>query len=218
MLAATARELPIGDSWVLQPKYDGWRLLIEVLHGGRARAWSRHGAALAGRLGGLEDLAAAAIPAGTLLDGELVALVAGPDQRPVQDFAAIGRAVTGSDVTAQRRLRFVAFDAPRAGERTSPGARGTNATNAYAICSPTPTHGCARSTRSPPSPTGTIRSSPSASRARCSSSGAPPTATVATPPGASTRRATTSTSRSSPSTPTATANYAPSAPRGCTTA
>jgi bifunctional non-homologous end joining protein LigD len=115
MLAATARDMPTGHGWVLQPKYDGWRLLIEVLHGGRARAWTRHGTALAGRLGGLEDLAAAAIPAGTLLDGELVALVAGPDQRPVQDFAAIGRAVTGSDAAAQRQLRFVAFDAPRAG-------------------------------------------------------------------------------------------------------
>jgi ATP-dependent DNA ligase len=114
MLAATARELPTGDGWVLQPKYDGWRLLIEVLDGGRVRAWSRRGTPLAGRLDGLENLAANALPAGTLLDGELVALAAGPDDRPVQDFAAIGRAVTASDVEAQHKLHFVAFDVPRA--------------------------------------------------------------------------------------------------------
>src|SRR4051794_30945230 len=54
---------PTGNGWALQPKYDGLRLLIEVLHGGRVRAWSRHGTSLTGRLGGLEDLVADAAPA-----------------------------------------------------------------------------------------------------------------------------------------------------------
>jgi hypothetical protein len=78
-----------------------------------ARAWTRHGTALSGHLGGLEDLVAANVAPHTLLDGELVVLAARPDDRPVHDFAAIGRAVTGGAEATRDALRLVAFDLKR---------------------------------------------------------------------------------------------------------
>jgi ATP-dependent DNA ligase len=71
-------------------------------------AWSRHGTQLDDRLG---DLLAplSALPAGTVLDGELIAL-AERDGRPVQDFAAVGHAALRRDRDAARRVQFVAFD------------------------------------------------------------------------------------------------------------
>ena len=93
---------------MLQPKWDGFRLLIEVGADSRVRAWSRHGTSLTGRLGGVID-AFADTPAGSVFDGELVA-VSERDGRPTQDFATVGRAVLRGDVAAAENLRFVGFD------------------------------------------------------------------------------------------------------------
>jgi ATP-dependent DNA ligase len=49
------------------------------------------------------------LPRGTILDGELNAL-SEQDGRPVQDFAAVRRAVFTADIASQRMLRYVAFD------------------------------------------------------------------------------------------------------------
>jgi ATP-dependent DNA ligase len=116
MLSTTAGQLPVGDGWVLQPKWDGYRVLVEVAAGGRARAWTRHGTSLSGRVGDLEQLVAAAVPTGTILDGELVVLVAGA-AGPVQSFAAIGASVFGRGLRARpweqrdARLRELLADA-----------------------------------------------------------------------------------------------------------
>ena len=84
-----------GDGWVLEPKYDGYRLLVETKAAGRVCAWSRHGTSLTASLG--ELLAPfAALGAGWVFDGELIAL-SDRDGSPVQDFAAVGRAVFGGD-------------------------------------------------------------------------------------------------------------------------
>ena len=50
MLSASFRSWPRGSDWVLQPKWDGFRLLIEVAQGSSPRAWSRHGTSLTSRL------------------------------------------------------------------------------------------------------------------------------------------------------------------------
>jgi ATP-dependent DNA ligase len=100
---------------VLQPKWDGFRLLVEVAHGGRVRAWSRHGTSLTSRLAGLVA-AFDELPCGSVFDGELV-VVGELDGRSVQDFASVGRAVFGGSTAAISRLQFVAFDLLRwAGE------------------------------------------------------------------------------------------------------
>jgi DNA ligase 1 len=106
MLSASSRAWPTGEDWVLQPKWDGFRLLIAI--DVRVRAWSRHGTSLTARLA--ELLAPfAEVPAGSVFDGELVA-IAERAGRPVQDFAAVGRAVFGGVAAAAAQLRFVAFD------------------------------------------------------------------------------------------------------------
>jgi len=108
MLSVSARRWPDGGRWALQPKWDGFRLLIDVGVGGEVRGWSRHGADLTARLGSL--LAAFVdVPPGTTFDGELVA-VSERDGKPAQDFAAVTRAVFAGQSAAMDRLRFVAFD------------------------------------------------------------------------------------------------------------
>ena len=108
MLSCSARRWPEGGEWVLQAKWDGFRLLIEVDGDRQVRAWSRHGTSLTARLGGL-TAAFAQAPRGSVFDGELV-VVSERDGRPVQDFAAVCRAVLRGDATAAEDLRFVAFD------------------------------------------------------------------------------------------------------------
>ena len=113
MLATAIRDWPEGRGWVLEPKYDGYRLLVETRPGGRVCAWSRHGTSLTEPL---RELLAplAALGAGWVFDGELIALSDHGGQ-PVQDFAAVGRAVFGRHGDAGARLHYVAFDLLAAG-------------------------------------------------------------------------------------------------------
>lgn len=84
-------------------------------------AWSRHGTSLTASLG--ELLAPiAAVGAGWVFDGELIAL-SDRDGRPVQDFAAVGRAVFGGDRDAIARLHYIALDVLAAGEAGDVQAR-----------------------------------------------------------------------------------------------
>jgi ATP-dependent DNA ligase len=108
MLSSSARRWPGGGEWVLQPKWDGFRLLIEVDDDRRVRGWSRHGTSLTKRLGGL-TAAFARAPSGSVFDGELV-VVSERNGRPVQDFAAVCRAVLRGEAMAAEGLRFVGFD------------------------------------------------------------------------------------------------------------
>jgi ATP-dependent DNA ligase len=108
MLSCSARRWPQGGEWVLQPKWDGFRLLVEVGADRRVRGWSRHGTNLTARLGGL-TAAFADAPALSVFDGELVA-ISEQGGRPVQDFAAVCRAVLRGDTSAAEDLRFVGFD------------------------------------------------------------------------------------------------------------
>ena len=108
MLSVSARRWPDGGRWVLQPKWDGFRLLIEARAGGEVRGWSRHGTDLTARLGSLLAPFTEVAP-GTTFDGELVA-VSERDGKPIQDFAAVTRAVFTGRPAATDRLRFVAFD------------------------------------------------------------------------------------------------------------
>jgi bifunctional non-homologous end joining protein LigD len=92
----------------MQAKWDGFRLLIEIAGDRRVRAWSRHGTSLTARLDRL-TAAFSEAPAGSVFDGELV-VVNERRGRPVQDFAAVCRAVLRGDDTAAEDLRFVGFD------------------------------------------------------------------------------------------------------------
>ena len=91
----------------MEPKWDGFRLLVAVDSGGRIRAWSRRGASLGDRLGSLLAPLGGA-PRGSVFDGELVAL-SSQNGRAVQDFAAVCRALLQGDSAAGRSLHVVAF-------------------------------------------------------------------------------------------------------------
>jgi hypothetical protein len=108
MLSTAIRSWPQGGDWMLEPKFDGFRVLIEVASDRRVRAWSRHGTNLTEGVGGLLR-AFEAVPAGTVIDGELIALTE-RNGRPAQNFAALCRAVLNRNSQASNLLHYVAVD------------------------------------------------------------------------------------------------------------
>jgi bifunctional non-homologous end joining protein LigD len=71
-LATLVDEVPTGDSWIHEYKYDGYRLLLAV-GDGVATAWTRSGKDWSDKFKALVK-AAARLPAGCLIDGEAVAI------------------------------------------------------------------------------------------------------------------------------------------------
>jgi bifunctional non-homologous end joining protein LigD len=71
-LATLVDDVPTGDSWIHEYKYDGYRLLLAV-GDGVATAWTRNGKDWSDKFKALVK-AAAKLPAGCLIDGEAVAL------------------------------------------------------------------------------------------------------------------------------------------------
>src|SRR3954454_12869948 len=71
-LATLVDEVPPGDSWIHEYKYDGYRLLLAV-GDGAATAWTRNGKDWSDKFKALVK-AAAKLPPGCLLDGEAAAL------------------------------------------------------------------------------------------------------------------------------------------------
>lgn len=108
MLSTRAQTWPAQGDWMMEPKWDGFRLLVAVDRTGRTRAWSRRGASLGDRLGTLL-VPLAAVPHGSVFDAELVALTRRNDL-VVQDFASLCRAVLQGDVAASSKLHLVVFD------------------------------------------------------------------------------------------------------------
>jgi bifunctional non-homologous end joining protein LigD len=102
MLAVTGPLPTDEDRWAFEPKWDGFRAIVQS-DGRRLRVMSRRGTDLAGRLPELAPLAGV-LPAGTTLDGELVVVDA--DGRV--DFDGMRR--RGFGQTSAGRLLFVAFD------------------------------------------------------------------------------------------------------------
>ena len=72
-LATLVDAVPEGPGWLHEYKYDGYRLLLAVGEGG-ATAWTRNGKDWSDKFRGIVKAAAASLPAGTLIDGEAVAL------------------------------------------------------------------------------------------------------------------------------------------------
>jgi bifunctional non-homologous end joining protein LigD len=71
-LATLVDEVPTGNQWLHEYKYDGYRLLLAV-GDGVATAWTRNGKDWSDKFKTLVK-AAASLPAGCLIDGEAVAL------------------------------------------------------------------------------------------------------------------------------------------------
>jgi bifunctional non-homologous end joining protein LigD len=100
-LATLVDAVPEGPGWLHEYKYDGYRLLIAVGEGA-ATAWTRNGKDWSDKFRPILK-AASGLPAGTLLDGEAVAL--GKDKKP--SFQLLQGTLKGGD---GRNLAFYAFD------------------------------------------------------------------------------------------------------------
>ena len=99
-LATLVDAVPAGPDWLFEYKYDGYRLLLSTA-GGAATAWTRNGKDWSDKFRGLVK-AAAALPAGCLIDGEAVALA--KNGKP--DFGLLQASLKGGNAD----LAFYAFD------------------------------------------------------------------------------------------------------------
>jgi bifunctional non-homologous end joining protein LigD len=98
MLASSAEALPVGEGWVFEPKWDGFRALVR-LQGGEVTVRSRSGNDLTARFPQLaRSLARAILAPDAVLDGEICAF----DER--------GRSRFGLLQAGEGTLAFVAFD------------------------------------------------------------------------------------------------------------
>ena len=99
-LATLVDDVPTGDAWIHEIKYDGYRLLISV-GDGVATAYTRNGLDWSDKFKSLVK-AAARLPAGCLIDGEAVAL----DDEGRPSFQLLQSTLKGGGAP----LAFFAFD------------------------------------------------------------------------------------------------------------
>src|ERR1700694_448767 len=110
MLAALKHSLPIGDQWLYEPKLDGFRGLLRHATNGHVQVLSRNLRDLAPPFPELLQ-AARSLPAGTLLDGEIVIA----DESGNADFGALQQRLTvarrtAGQVALQRPAVLLVFD------------------------------------------------------------------------------------------------------------
>ena len=108
MEAELVRELPDGDGWQYEPKWDGFRGLLENA-AGELRLWSRNARPLLRYFPELEELGTL-LPPGSALDGEIVI-----ERGGVLDFDAMQTRLHPAEsrvrrLSAEIPARFVAFD------------------------------------------------------------------------------------------------------------
>jgi len=100
MLASSSAPRHLAGGWVLEPKFDGWRIIVAI--DSNVRVWTRRGHDLTERLPELAPLADR-IETPIVLDGELVA-----GQGRASDFyGVLGRV---GQPNRRTPLTFVAFD------------------------------------------------------------------------------------------------------------
>ena len=99
-LATLVDEVPAGNAWIHEIKYDGYRLLLAV-GDGVATAWTRNGLDWSDKFKALVKTAAR-LPAGCLIDGEAVAL----DDQGRPSFQLLQSTLKGGGAP----LAFYAFD------------------------------------------------------------------------------------------------------------
>src|SRR4051794_10725115 len=107
MLAALKHSLPKGDQWLYEPKLDGFRDLLRHGTNGHVQVLSRNLRDLAPSFPELVQ-AAPSLPAGTLLDGEIVIA----DESGHADFGALQQRLTIARRTAGQASSAAATRGP----------------------------------------------------------------------------------------------------------
>src|SRR5205085_6667210 len=108
MEAELVRDLPLGDGWAYEPKWDGFRGVLENV-GGDLRLWSRNGRPLLRYFPELSEVGAL-LPPDSALDGEIVI-----QQKGQLDFDALQMRLHPAEsrirkLSAEIPAEFVAFD------------------------------------------------------------------------------------------------------------
>ncbi|MDB5942813.1 MAG: ATP-dependent ligase LigD phosphoesterase module / ATP-dependent ligase LigD polymerase [Ramlibacter sp.] len=103
-LATLTSTPPAGAGWLVEPKFDGYRLLARIERG-KARLVTRNGHDWTDRMPTLAREVEALGIASAWLDGEIVVM----DAQGVPDFNALQNAVDGANDEA---IRYFVFDAP----------------------------------------------------------------------------------------------------------
>lgn len=107
MLATAVDTVPTGPDWSLEPKFDGWRLVVHRGHGPDIRVFAgRNGSEYTGRMPWLEDQIREMCPPDTALDGEIV----GTEWGDVQGHMTR----TSGGTVPEGALQYVVFDILRA--------------------------------------------------------------------------------------------------------
>lgn len=103
-LATLRQHAPVGDAWLHEVKWDGYRMLADLV-GGKARLRSRNDLDWTDDLPRIVAELEALPVSDAHVDGELIAL----DARGVSDFALLQRVLQGRDTAT---LRYAVFDLP----------------------------------------------------------------------------------------------------------
>jgi len=111
MLATPSERTPRGDDWVFEMKWDGVRAVIAA-QGGRARVFSRIGRDVTASYPEVAEALAQALPDGSVVDGEIVALDDGarPDFGLLQSRMSEHRPDAVRALTEHVPVTFIAFD------------------------------------------------------------------------------------------------------------
>lgn len=114
MLASAAAEVPASDDWVVEPKWDGFRTLVEVDERLAVKVTSRHGRRWERALPEVAALGPL-IGRPAVLDGETIVLA---DGRPHFGHLSrrLARARWAHDEARRAPATFVAFDILRLGD------------------------------------------------------------------------------------------------------
>ena len=102
------KELPVGEGWLYEPKFDGYRGLLVNSATGKGSLWSRNDKDLGRWFPELIALAGR-LPRGTVLDGEIVM----PTPTGVSFLALQGRLAS---LGRESPVAFIAFDVLRCGD------------------------------------------------------------------------------------------------------
>lgn len=102
MLATLVEDVPDGEEWLFEVKFDGYRALVAAA-GDEVQVSTRNGLDWTDRFAGIAEAARKLKLDGCLLDGEIVAL----DENGVSDFGALQNAL---DAGRSRQLKLFAFD------------------------------------------------------------------------------------------------------------
>lgn len=110
MLATPADDVPVGD-YIMEPKLDGWRLIVHHTGRGVLAYGGRNAADYSGKLPYIETEIASCLPADTALDGELISVIEGGSS------GAVGSVMTSTGphipTVADLPLKLVVFDVLR---------------------------------------------------------------------------------------------------------